>query len=354
MPIALHSLLPADGTAPDWVHLVPAGAFHGQDGRGPYRLAAPDAVIRASMAAGRIPIDENHATDLAAPSGGASPARGWIVEMQYRQPIDGIEPGGLYGRVEWTQSGAGLLADRAYRGISPVFQSSKDSDSGDVVRVLRAALTNTPNLTLNPLHHRQEARMDLIEDLRQAFGLPEAANEAAVLAAARAAQAATSAHAQQVAAIAAAAGVQATESTAIITALQAQRQTAGSAEQLHTELMAVRNELTTLANERARERAAAFVDGQIAAGKPVSPAMRDHYVTRHMTDAAAVERELGAMISLHAGGLGGRPVQDQVALHAEDGLTPQEREIAAKMNLDPKQFSQAAKGKFPQAQKKGA
>jgi phage I-like protein len=67
---------------PEWVHLLPIGTFSGVDGRGPYTVPDPAAVIAASMAVRRLPVDENHATDLAAPKGEPSPARGWIVEMQ--------------------------------------------------------------------------------------------------------------------------------------------------------------------------------------------------------------------------------------------------------------------------------
>lgn len=55
----------------------------------PYRVLNAEDVIAESMASPRgIPIDENHATDLAAPLGGPAPARGWIVELQAR--ADGI------------------------------------------------------------------------------------------------------------------------------------------------------------------------------------------------------------------------------------------------------------------------
>lgn len=48
--------------------------------------------IRASMAAGKLPVDECHATDKAAPDGRQAPARGWIVQMEVRAD-------GLWGRV---------------------------------------------------------------------------------------------------------------------------------------------------------------------------------------------------------------------------------------------------------------
>ena len=112
--------LPLAGEVPDWIHLLPTakGELRTFDGRGPYKLADAAAVIAASMAAdprdgGSLLVDENHALELSAPKGGPSPSRGRIVEMQARAD-------GIWGRVEWSESGRALLAERAYRGISPV------------------------------------------------------------------------------------------------------------------------------------------------------------------------------------------------------------------------------------------
>jgi len=133
--VSAHQL--ASGVpVPEWVHLLPPGKFSGADGRGPYTVPNPAGLIAASMVGGMLPIDENHATDLAAPKGEPSPARGWIVEMQQR-------PDGIWARVAWTQAGQALMADKAYGHISPVFTHGKD---GVVTQILRAALTNTPNL----------------------------------------------------------------------------------------------------------------------------------------------------------------------------------------------------------------
>ena len=55
---------------PDWIHLLPPGPIQTGDRRGPYSLIDAEAVARASLSEGdRLPIDENHATDLAAPKG---------------------------------------------------------------------------------------------------------------------------------------------------------------------------------------------------------------------------------------------------------------------------------------------
>ena len=56
-----------EGRAPEWIHLLPSGAFSGRDGRGPYRLTDPDAVIAATREWFRgadMPVDYNHQWDL--------------------------------------------------------------------------------------------------------------------------------------------------------------------------------------------------------------------------------------------------------------------------------------------------
>src|ERR1700684_1197492 len=67
--------------APEWIELLPAGDFAGRDGREPFLLSNPAAVVTATvglrMDAG-LPIDYDHATDFAAPSGRPAPAAGWI------------------------------------------------------------------------------------------------------------------------------------------------------------------------------------------------------------------------------------------------------------------------------------
>ena len=303
--VILHSPMPEAGAdvVPEWVHLVPAGTFTGVDGRGPYRVKDLAALAAASMKPGRLVVDENHATDLAAPRGHSAPARGWIVEMQARAD-------GLWGRVEWTAAGRALLADRAYRGISPAMAVDK-RDKTTVRAVLRASLVNDPNLPLTTLPNRkQEPAVDRVK-LRASLGLAEDADEAAILAAAEAARTAISTHAAQLKQIADAAKADKPEVAAIVTVLQARGQDDGA--ELRKELVALQAKLTTLETAQKTERATAVVDKAIRDGKPIPKTLRDHYIARHAQDAEAVEKELAGLPSLHAGGVKNAPADGAAA-----------------------------------------
>jgi phage I-like protein len=206
-PLAAHGAALEDAAvaldeAPEWVMLIPAGEFAGRDGRGPFRLASPARVIAATVAlslrAG-VPIDYDHATEFAAPRGRPAPAAGWIREFAERE-------GALWGRVEWTPHGARAITSREYRYLSPVFQHAAD---GTVIRLLRAGLTNNPNLYLTAISARaleppanttsgadsgacaeigegDHAMETLLKELREMLGLNDEAVPAEVLAAVRA------------------------------------------------------------------------------------------------------------------------------------------------------------------------
>lgn len=153
---------------PEWIQLVPAGSFHGRDGRGPYILSDPEAVIAATnalrMRAG-IPIDYDHATDFGAPQGNPAPAAGWITELAIRN-------GAIWGRVEWTERAALAIGAHEYRYISPVFQYSPSD--GTIARLLRAGLTNNPNLYLTAISAAGDGESnmdDFIKQLREMLGL---------------------------------------------------------------------------------------------------------------------------------------------------------------------------------------
>jgi phage I-like protein len=289
----LSHLMQPDGAAPDWVRLMPAGTFRAKDGRGPWTLANAEAVIAASMATGALVLDENHATDLAAKSGQPAPAQGWIVELAARED-------GIWGRVEWTSAGTALLAARAYRGISPSFVADK---AGRVLRLVRAALTNDPALPELLQLQNQEPSMELTP-LREALGLPADADEAAILA-------------------------------AVTAARQSSVQLSAKVDTMAGQIVTLQTQVDTADQAARRDRATAIVDAAITAGKPIK-SLRDHYIERCMADQAGVEKEIGAMVSLHAGGA--KPPAPNTA--GSDGLTEQEREVVQLMGLDPAKFKE--------------
>jgi phage I-like protein len=173
--IAIALMSRADALSYQWVHIIPAGSSQGRDGRGPYKLTNPDAVIAASRErAGRaqMPIDYDHAIDLAAPNGGAAPAAGWIKGLQSRAD-------GIWGLVDWTPRAAEQLGHREYRYLSPVFNHT---DDGTIACILRASLTNNPNLDqLTALASMETTDMDKLPELRKALGMADDATIDAIL-----------------------------------------------------------------------------------------------------------------------------------------------------------------------------
>ncbi len=132
-----------------WIKLIsagPAGRIDCRDNRGPFYMTDVNAVIEATRSLdmeGGLPIDLNHSTDLATEKGGEAPAVGWIRELQAR----GTD---LFGRAEWSAKGKTAIArgpngePPAYRYISPVFSFNRIT--GEIMQLLRAGLTNSPNL----------------------------------------------------------------------------------------------------------------------------------------------------------------------------------------------------------------
>lgn len=322
--------LPADSGAPEWVHLIPTvqGEVQTYDGRGPYLMADIEAVIQASMANARgMPIDENHATDVAAPVGLPSPARGWIVELQARAD-------GLWGRVEWTAEGAKLVSDKAYRGLSPVLAVSK-ADKKTVGAVLRASLVNKPNLRgLTAL--QQEANMELLKKLAEMLGLPLEASEDEVLSAIKAKMTGNVEELNSaLAEIGIVVGLEGTAAPGeIVTASKGYSKDAFVA--LQSELADVTGRLTTLQQDGAKKAATAFVDAAIAAGRVGVKPLRDHYIARHMSDPASVELEIGAQPVLGGPSVLPKTPPNESGLITE--LNAEQASVAEQLGIAPKDF----------------
>jgi phage I-like protein len=327
---SFHTTLPLDAGVPEWVHLLPAGTFTSIDGRGPFHLRDAQAVIRASMAGNaKLAIDINHSIDLATPRGDPSPAVGWIVELQSRAD-------GVWGKVEWTPDGTELMTKRSYRHLSPVFQREPD---GTVKQLQRASLNNNPGLPqLTTLHTRQDTEMDL-KALRTVLGLPETADEAAILAAITANATAVTRHTAHMTAIATAAGLAPNlAAEGIVTELQTRLAAAGNATQLATQVQALSTELATLKATGAKGAATAFVDAAIRGGKPIVP-LRDRYIEMHAANPADTEALINGLPNINGGGVvlnTGNPAGGGAG---DDEPTSTEKAVSEKMGLDPKKMA---------------
>jgi len=326
-PAALTALCSAidfadtgEGAIPEWVHLLPAGrgaagSIETGDARGPY--FAPDLhAVAARFAPGdKLPIDECHAADLAAPEGRPAPARGWIVALQVRQD-------GLWGQVEWTGAGKALMADKAYRGISPVILHDK---AKKVLAVLRASLINTPNLKgLVALHSEEGPSENIDMDLKgllvALMGLASDADDAAVFAAVEAK-------------VKGAAG-----SDGAAVALQAVL--------AHPQYVALQGELTAAQGKLAELEAAgrkaaaeAFVDGAIADMRVGVKPQRDTYISMHMENAERTEALVGSLPRVNGDAI----VTEAPQGEQQGGLSAADRQVIALMGLSEEDYTASLK-----------
>jgi phage I-like protein len=165
------------GEIPKRIQLLPPGPnILGRDGR-QWIMQSAEAVAAASNA--YLPnhsIDENHAVDHKAPKGEASPAFGWFSN------ITAEANGSVWADVEWTKRGAEAVANLEYRYISPVILHN---EKGEVTSILRAALSNSPNLDIKSLNSDTSAMLtppaspakenNDMDKILAALGLPAAA-----------------------------------------------------------------------------------------------------------------------------------------------------------------------------------
>ncbi|MBX3447519.1 MAG: hypothetical protein KF765_12265 [Parvibaculaceae bacterium] len=352
-----------DGLAPEWVHLLPLGEVPGRDGRR-FRVGSQEdaqAIIAATLeraANADRPIDYDHQTDFAAVPGvgGRAPAAAWMKEYQMRED-------GIWARVEWTQNGAGAVQRKEYRYLSPVFEHTKD---GKVLCILRAGLTNNPNLELAAVaaaqHPNSEDKMDkVLQELLKGLGLTDKSSEADILAALNSQMARAAAFS----AVAVAAGCKEDEKPeTVATAIKALASNYGKvvaaagckdgdkaddvvkAIQTATgnpdptkyvpasALAELQKQVNDLAATSAGDKATTAVNAAIEAGK-LTPALKDWAIALHKADPAKFDEFVGAApVVLQPGtsGLGAKPPA------GEDGLTDAERAICSAMGLSVEDF----------------
>lgn len=139
--------LTASGKAPSEILLFPAGHIDARDGRW-WINDQPDVVIAAFDADGmKLPIDYEHALELAAPMGQAIPAAGWVTGLTNRD-------GAVWANVEWTPRAAEMIESTEYRYQSPVFWADVDHS---ILELVSIALTNQPALRHTALASKRGA-----------------------------------------------------------------------------------------------------------------------------------------------------------------------------------------------------
>lgn len=323
-----------DGAPLEWVKLLPMGQFGGKDGRGPYLVeneAHAQAIIAASKPEGSSldpVVDYDHQTDLAAVKdvGGTAPASGWIVEMQARAD-------GIWGKIAWTAKALAALKDREYRYLSPVFPHSKST--GRVLAILRAGLTNKPNLELGALASEETPGDDDLNKakLALALGLGEDATEdqihAAITANAEAAAAAT----QNLALAAQAAGLKAdAKPDDVVTAISAAVAAKPAGDQTAA-VVELQSQLNTLKADLGKKDGEAAVDVAIAAGK-ITPAARDTFIALHASDRTKFDAIVAAAPTIVTSG-----AKLTVKPELKDGeLDDTAKAVCASMGITPEAY----------------
>jgi phage I-like protein len=314
-----------EGEIPSRITLVPPDkTIKGRDGRewknpNPKQVAL-NSIARLSL----LPIDENHATDLAAPKGGSAPAFGWMKNLC------ADASGTICADVEWTERGREALAKKEYRFISPVFLFNEKSE---INCILRAALTNSPNLNLPALNSEQRenkfvTEVPMNEELLAALGLPKTATEAEALAAAKALNAAKTAASAQ------------TDTSRVDLTAYAPRADLNAME---ARAAAAEKQLAELCAAQLKKDAEAAVDEAIKSRK-FAPASRAEYLALCSTQAGLesfkkIAAATPAIISADAQAPESAPPSSGTALNAE------EASVAKAMGYGEEDFKKLKEGK---------
>lgn len=159
---ATHTLsFQPEGAPPTEVQLLPAKVFTGLDGRGPYDATDMAGIISRTIekfGGNDLPIDFGHELEEPGVAGASARAAGWI---RTKDLFD--RDGQLWAPTDWTWWGGTQVMEKSFRYLSPVFAHDTE---GRVLYVLRAGLTNRPNLVMTAVNSQQEDT-ELSDTLKQ-------------------------------------------------------------------------------------------------------------------------------------------------------------------------------------------
>lgn len=349
------------------VQLVPFGEFAsdrtGRPGNG-LKWKCDDArgqalvdLLNARHAEGRAAFnfDYEHATMLAAPQGRPAPASGWARKFEWRKGV------GLFAvSVAWTAAAKASIDAEEYLYISPVIKY--DEETGAILDVLNASLTNYPDLmglpalneavaSLNALSQpsHQERTLTLLQSLLAALGLPATTTEEAALTAVAAVKVKADkadqapAVAPLSAAVATALGVDAkADEKAVLAGIAALRASPATDATTLATIQALQAQVAALSAQTAEREVAGLVDAAIKDGK-LLPAQKEWAINLGKTNVA----QLSAFIKdapVVAAGLGATQTggQDPGAGAATAGLSGAESTVLAAMGLTADEFKAGA------------
>lgn len=122
-----------------WVHILPANPIETRDGRGPYFVDDPQAVMRETQkrkGKAKLLVDYDHQSETVQANAARAEAAGWISGLQSRDS-------GIWAFVEWTEKAAAHIAAKEYRYLSPAFIHDH---AGRISHIISVGLVNSPNL----------------------------------------------------------------------------------------------------------------------------------------------------------------------------------------------------------------
>jgi phage I-like protein len=335
--IAIASAAGQDG-APAVIQLLAIGSNPSRNGKPPVvrvddrahadRIAAATAAHHRSN---QIVVDYDHQSVFGARAGvgGTAPAAGWMSRVFATDE-------GVFADVEWTAAAASALGAREYRYLSPVFQHDAQ---GRVIRIINAALTNTPSLDLaavaSALSTQEGSASMNFPAIAKALGLGEDATEEEVLRAI----ANLNGGAATMTAIASALGAAAdADLVAAATALKVKADNAANPDpakfvpvetvaELQTSIQSLTASLGTLQSDKRKAKIdQAQVDGKLP------PALVAHATS--IADETALDAFLGA---LPKGGLGTPAIEGEPEA-GKGKLNATELAVASAMGMTEEQF----------------
>ena len=339
---AVEVKLAGEGVPAKRLQLLPLGAVQLRDGRGPFTVENPHALIEATRKhAGQTHIvvdyDHQHFFGVKDGVGAQAPAAGWIDPATLS-----VEADGIWGEVEWTAAAAEKLRGREYRYVSPLF--AFDEKSKAVLAIMNASLTNVPAIAdlaaAAALEiDNQETDQMLLAKIAAALGLAAADTEEAVmqsLTTLKESNAGVAAASASIAAAAAQLGLAAGATAEQVAAAALAKGEPDPAKFVPISAMTdLQKRVATLEGDKTVNVVAAAME----AGK-ITPAQKDWATAYATKDPAGFATWLGAAPVVVAPGA---QIEAAALQAGADGLTDSERSVAKMLGQTPEQFLKTKK-----------